>query len=218
MRLYLATQIQEATDPQRAGLGAFLGVFWATLKSQAGLFVTSSPVLWLFVLWLLRWVLGTSLALVQKNLDTAKAAHSVARWVLWMVALGIAYAVSQFGFYGDDLVGGALGGIVLLTEASGCAKCAARWAKHLGFRDAEKVLGIFATTVEARVEDLEDSMSAGEERSEKNKTRGETNQANIVANSKALHQDITATSALVERVEAIESRPDSGAAPAKVGE
>lgn len=166
MHLYLAQQAQEAAEPSRSPIV----LAFAALQKHFQLFPGSSPVFWVTIFWCLDWILGSWLAIRRRNWSPKRATYSIAKWLLWMFALAVAWGFRDANFLGASYLAAVMEAAIIMAEGSSVLRNAAELSDN---KLAKRLLGVFATAIEGRVDELEHKIETVQEATQATETRVE---------------------------------------------
>ena len=116
----------------RLSFSACCGALWAAWGENLSRWMLDPLVLVVSILWALDWITGGALAWRERRYSTRRGFFSIAKWLLWMAALGVGWAFRCNGFSGDDIVPVMIGAAIVWTEGISILRNCARLAGASG--------------------------------------------------------------------------------------
>lgn len=104
----------------------------------------ASPYVWVSVFWVLNWVLGTILAIRDREWTPRDSFRSVIKLIVWLTALGLASGLKKSGVTGGFIPAGVLEFGVVITEFVYALRNLGRFSAMFGNQNQAEVLTFVA--------------------------------------------------------------------------
>jgi len=127
----------------------WLGPAWGYLHEYylSGL-LWASPYVWISLFWASNWVIGTILAVADREWEGRKSLQSIVKLMIWLCAFMVATGLIRSGITGGWIPAGIITFAGMATEGSYLLRNLGRVAKRLGNTHQGEILGYVADTTE----------------------------------------------------------------------
>lgn len=157
--MYLLLLSQEVADRPLMVLTG-LTPMWAAFTSLWTGFFLSNSFLIVTLFWGADLFLGSLKALLDRNFKPQKFVKGVARWLLWIVALLVAWGF-RIGLPGvGNIIASIVESVIILAEGSSILRNLAMFSSEVR---VQKLLSLFADKIDDKIDDMTDKISELEE-------------------------------------------------------